>query len=53
MASDFDTALRILAAGPEKARALITHRFPLQEAAEAFRTASDKSSGSIKVQLAP
>jgi 2-desacetyl-2-hydroxyethyl bacteriochlorophyllide A dehydrogenase len=53
MASDFDTALRILAADPEKARALITHRFPLDEAAEAFRTASDKSNGSIKVQLAP
>jgi 2-desacetyl-2-hydroxyethyl bacteriochlorophyllide A dehydrogenase len=51
--SDFDVALRILAAEPERARALITHRFPLEEAAEAFRTASDKSSGCLKVQLTP
>ena len=51
--SDFDVALRILAAEPERARALITHRFPLADAAKAFETAADKSSGSIKVQVAP
>jgi 2-desacetyl-2-hydroxyethyl bacteriochlorophyllide A dehydrogenase len=53
MHSDFDVALRILAAEPERARTLITHRFPLVEAAEAFRTASDKSSGCLKVQITP
>jgi threonine dehydrogenase-like Zn-dependent dehydrogenase len=53
MQSDFDQALRILAAEPERARAIISHRFPLDEAAEAFRTASDKSSGCLKVQLIP
>jgi threonine dehydrogenase-like Zn-dependent dehydrogenase len=29
----------------------VTHRFTLEQAADAFRTADDKSSGSIKVQL--
>jgi 2-desacetyl-2-hydroxyethyl bacteriochlorophyllide A dehydrogenase len=53
MHSDFDVALRILAAEPERARTLITHRFPLVEAAKAFRTASDKSSGCLKVQITP
>jgi 2-desacetyl-2-hydroxyethyl bacteriochlorophyllide A dehydrogenase len=51
MKSDFQVALEILAADPERARALITHRFPLDQAAEAFTTASDKSTGSIKVQI--
>ncbi len=51
--SDFDVAMGILQSQPVRARALITHRFPLVEAAEAFRTAADKSSGSIKVQVAP
>jgi 2-desacetyl-2-hydroxyethyl bacteriochlorophyllide A dehydrogenase len=51
MNSDFDVALQILDAEPERARALITHRYPLEQAAEAFSTASDKSTGSIKVQL--
>ncbi len=51
--SDFDVALRILASGPERARALITHRLPLAQAADAFAAAANKSSGSIKVQVAP
>ena len=49
--SDFDVALRILAADPERARAIITHRFPLDDTSRAFETASDKSSGCLKVQL--
>lgn len=51
--SDFDVALRILASDPDRARALITHRFPLTGAAEAFAAAADKPAGSIKVQIAP
>jgi L-iditol 2-dehydrogenase len=51
MRSDFDTALRIIEADRERARGLITHRFPLAETAEAFRTAADKSSRSLKVQV--
>ena len=32
---------------------IITHRYPLAEAAQAFATAADKSTGSLKVQLYP
>jgi len=49
--SDFDAAIGILRADPERARALITHRIPLADTADAFTTAADKKSGSIKVQL--
>lgn len=49
--SDFDVALGILKADSKRARALITHTFALDEAAKAFETAADKSSGSIKVQV--
>lgn len=49
--SDFDTALCILQSHPERARAIITHRFPLEEAAQAFATAAVKSTGAIKVQV--
>ncbi len=51
--SDFDVALGILRADPERARALITHRFPLAQAAGAFAAAADKSSGSLKVHIHP
>lgn len=51
--SDFDVALGILQREPETARSLITHRFPIEEAAAAFATAADKTSGSLKVQVAP
>ncbi|MBF8286443.1 MAG: Zinc-binding dehydrogenase [Dehalococcoidia bacterium] len=51
--TDFETALRMIEADPERARGIITHRFPLAEADQAFRTAADKSSASIKVQVHP
>jgi L-iditol 2-dehydrogenase len=50
---DFDAAAAILAARPEIAGALITHRFPLDAAAEAFTTAHDRAAGAIKVVLEP
>jgi 2-desacetyl-2-hydroxyethyl bacteriochlorophyllide A dehydrogenase len=51
--TDFEAALRMIEADPERARAIVTHRFPLSEAAEAFATAADKKSGSLKVQVHP
>ena len=50
---DFEVAIEILAAGGTLATELVTHRFPLHDAAAAFRTAADKSTGSVKVQIVP
>jgi threonine dehydrogenase-like Zn-dependent dehydrogenase len=50
---DMDSAAQLLADMPEVAPALITHRFPLDRAADAFATASDRAAGAIKVVLEP
>lgn len=47
--SDFQQAIEILRRRPELERILVTHRFGLDDAVEAFRVASDRSAGSIKV----
>jgi len=46
---DFAWAIDLIAQGQVKAEALITHTFPLGRVAEAFQTAADKKTGSIKV----
>lgn len=46
-------AAALLAADSEIAATLITHRFPLAAAAEAFAVASDRAAGAIKVVLEP
>ena len=51
--SDFEVALGILARESERARSLITHRFPLAEVGAAFAAAADKSSKSVKVHVTP
>jgi threonine dehydrogenase-like Zn-dependent dehydrogenase len=43
----------MLAGDPDIARTVITHRFPLGEASEAFRIAGDRSSRAIRVVLEP
>lgn len=50
---DIDVAATILAHRPELPGIIITHRFPLDAAVEAFRVASDRSAGAIKVVLEP
>jgi threonine dehydrogenase-like Zn-dependent dehydrogenase len=50
---EFDTAATILAAVPEIAPTLITHRFGLDEATRAFEVAGDRAHGAIKVVLHP
>lgn len=47
------SAAAVLARNPEVADAVISHRFGLGEAAEAFRVAGDRAEGAIKVTLSP
>jgi L-iditol 2-dehydrogenase len=52
--ADFDVALDVLRRdGARIAAALVTHRFSLDEIDRAFATAGDKTSGAIKVSVAP
>jgi 2-desacetyl-2-hydroxyethyl bacteriochlorophyllide A dehydrogenase len=51
--ADFDVALQLLAAQPERFRQLITHRVSLTKITQGFETAADKRSGSIKVAVQP
>ena len=50
---DVDGAAALLAARPEIAEAMITHRFPLDDAPHAFDVATDRAAGAIKVVLEP
>ena len=51
--ADFDIALHLLSADPERYRQLITHRVPLADVARGFTLAGDKRAGSIKVAVVP
>ena len=48
---DFEAAVDVLSRNPQIAETLVTHRFPLEKAAEAFDTAIDRASGAIKVHF--
>jgi threonine dehydrogenase-like Zn-dependent dehydrogenase len=50
---EIDGAATLLAELPELGDTLITHRFPLDAAPDAFATASDRAAGAIKVVLEP
>lgn len=49
--SDFQTAIDVLHRSPHIEDVMVTHRFSLDEAAEAFRVAADRRSGALKVHL--
>ena len=51
--SDYLSAATMLAQRQELAKSLITHRFPIEDAAEAFRVAADKSTGALRVVIEP
>ncbi len=51
--SDFERSIAILHSDSARLRELITHRFDLSEIQNAFETASDKTTGAVKVVLEP
>ena len=50
---DYQQALEVLTGCSEEARSLITHRYNLSDVNQAFETALDKRSQSIKVHITP
>jgi threonine dehydrogenase-like Zn-dependent dehydrogenase len=50
---EMEDAVAMLADDPEIARTLITHRFPIEDAGEAFRVASDRAGGAVRVVIEP
>ncbi|MCY3662138.1 MAG: alcohol dehydrogenase catalytic domain-containing protein [bacterium] len=50
---DIEAAAAVLEANPDVARALVTHRFPLDAVDEAFAAAARRAEGAIKVVLDP
>ncbi|CAB4669617.1 unannotated protein [freshwater metagenome] len=51
--NDFMEAVDVLQRHPEITATIVTHRYALDEAVQAFETAKDKSSGAIKVHITP
>ncbi len=50
---EMEDAAAMLGDDPEIARTIITHRFPIEDSAEAFRVAGDRASGAIRVVIEP
>lgn len=50
---EMEDAAAMLAEQPEITATVITHRFPLEDADEAFRVAADRTTGAIRVVIEP
>jgi 2-desacetyl-2-hydroxyethyl bacteriochlorophyllide A dehydrogenase len=50
---EMQDAAAMLAEEPEIVKALVTHRFPIEDAVEAFRVAADRAAGAIRVVIEP
>jgi threonine dehydrogenase-like Zn-dependent dehydrogenase len=50
-ARETDIAAALLGRLPDLAPSIVSHRFPLERAAEAFAVAADRNSGALKVVL--
>jgi 2-desacetyl-2-hydroxyethyl bacteriochlorophyllide A dehydrogenase len=50
---EIEDAAAMLADDPDIVRTLITHRFPIEDAVEAFRVADDRAAGAIRVVIEP
>ena len=50
---EMEEAAAMLAGDPDIAQTLITHRFPIEDAVEAFRVAGDRAGGAIRVVIEP
>ncbi len=53
LSRDVDVAAQLMGRYPNIAKALITHRLPLDAAVEAFSIAADRQAGAIKVVIEP
>lgn len=47
----YPKAIRLVSEGLINLKPLVTHRFPLNKAVDAFQVAADPSQGAIKVQI--
>ncbi len=48
---DYELAIDLMASGRAPLKQMVTHKFPLRDIQKGFDTASNKFTGSIKVQL--
>ena len=51
--TEMEDAAAMLADDRDIVRTLITHRFPIEDAAEAFRVASERAGGAVRVVIEP
>jgi L-iditol 2-dehydrogenase len=50
-ANQYPKAIRLISAGLVNVKPLVTHRFTLENAIDAFHVAADPAQGAIKVQI--